>query len=188
MTQTVDRPRIGQHVPGYDVPVVNERAVRAGAGILFLAGGISVAVALATGSTQPMQPFGMFFMIDMLVRVLVGDRRSPTLALGRLAVRRQRPEWVGAEQKAFAWWLGFGLALVSCASMGLFAAPLGLTVALCSLCLSFLFLETAFGICVGCALQAKFGRTAPRYCPGGTCELAHDHSGAEPLRLPTSSR
>lgn len=175
MTQTDERPQIGQYVPGYEVPVINERAVRAAAGILFLAGGAAMAAAVAAGSTQPMQPFGLFFMMDMLIRVLVGDRWSPTLALGRLAVRRQQPEWVGAEQKAFAWWLGFGLAVVSCSTMGLFAAPLWLTLALCSICLSFLFLETAFGICVGCALQARFGRTAPRYCPGGTCELPHEH-------------
>lgn len=122
-----------------------------------------------------MQPFGLVFMIDMLIRVLAGDRWSPSLALGRVAVRRQRPEWVGAQQKAFAWWLGFGLALVSCSTMGLFAAPLWVTLALCSVCLTFLFLETAFGICVGCALQARFGKTAPRYCAGGTCDVPHTH-------------
>ena len=88
-----------------------------------------------------------------------------------LVVHRQRPEWVGAAQKEFAWWLGFGLAAVSCATMGLFAAPLWLTLTLCGLCLSILFLETAFGICVGCALQSRFGRTPPRYCPGDSCAV-----------------
>ncbi len=106
-----DASRIGRIVPGYTVPVVDERAVRG-----------------------------------------------------------QRPEWVGAPQKVFAWWLGFALALISCASMGLFAAPLWLTLALCSVCLVLLFLETAFGICVGCALQARFSKDAPMYCPGGSCE------------------
>lgn len=171
----VDRPHIGQIVAGYDVPVINERAVRAAAGILFLAGGIAMSMAIASGSMQPLQPFGMFFMVDMLIRVLAGDRWSPTLAVGRRIVSRQAPEWVGAQQKQFAWWLGFGLALVSCSAMGLFAAPLWLTLALCSICLAFLFFETAFGICVGCALQARFGRTPPQYCPGGTCEVNHEH-------------
>jgi hypothetical protein len=91
------------------------------------------------------------------------------MALGALIVRRQRPEWVGAEQKRFAWWLGAGLASVSCVAMGFLGAPLGVTLALCSVCLAILFLEAAFGICVGCALQARFGRTAPRYCPGDSC-------------------
>nr|WP_262927916.1 DUF4395 domain-containing protein [Microbacterium sp. NIBRBAC000506063] len=91
---------------------------------MFLLGGAAFATAFFTGSAQPLQPFGMFFMIDMLLRVTAGDRWSPTLMLGRLAVKGQRPEWVGAPQKELAWWLGFGLALVACASMGLFAAPL----------------------------------------------------------------
>lgn len=172
---TAEPPAIGQWVPGYEVPVINERAVRAAAGLLFLAGSISMAVAVASGSAQAMQPFGLIFMLDMLIRVLAGDRWSPTLALGRLSVMRQRPEWVGAEQKAFAWWLGFGLAAISCATMGLFAAPLWVTLALCSVCLTFLFLETAFGICVGCALQARFGKTAPRYCAGGSCDVTLTH-------------
>lgn len=162
--------RVGAVVAGYDVTVVNERAVRAAAGILFLSGGISFALAVMEQSVRPLQPFGLFFVLDMLVRVLIGDRWSPTLVIGRLVVRGQRPEWVGAEQKTFAWWLGGGLAATSCMTMGVFAAPLWVTLALCSVCLTLLFLETAFGICVGCALQARFGKRAPQYCPGGSCD------------------
>ncbi|MDJ1372605.1 DUF4395 domain-containing protein [Gulosibacter molinativorax] len=166
-----ESPTIGQYVAGYEIPVIDERAVRAAAGILFLLGGAAFATAAFTGSTQPLQPFGMFFMIDMLTRVVAGDRWSPTMALGRLAVRGQQPEWVGAPQKKFAWWLGFGLAAVSCGGMGFLAAPLAVTLALCGLCLTLLFLETAFGICVGCLLQARFGKQAPMYCPGGKCAV-----------------
>ncbi|WP_342452122.1 DUF4395 domain-containing protein [Leucobacter exalbidus] len=165
-------PRIGRIVHGYTIPVIDERAVRAGPGILFLLGGAEFATAFFTGSMQPLQPFGMFFMVDMLLRVAVGDRWSPTLMFGRLAVSGQRQEWVGAPQKEFAWWLGFGLALVSCMSMGLFATPLWATLALCGICLTLLFLETAFGICIGCALQARFGKQPPRYCPANTCEAS----------------
>lgn len=177
-------PRIGRTVPGYAIAVIDERAVRAAAGILFLLGGAAFATALFTGSMQPLQPFGMFFMIDMALRLTAGDRWSPTLLLGRLAVTGQRPEWVGAPQKKFAWWLGFVLAFVSCAGMGLIAAPLWLILALCGLCLSLLFLETAFGVCVGCALQARFGKQVPMYCPGGTCDV--DSSGRVAASSPTS--
>ena len=68
------RPRIGTIVPGYAVPVINERAVRAAAGILFLLGGAAFATAFFTESMQPLQPFGMFFMLDMMLRVVAGDR------------------------------------------------------------------------------------------------------------------
>lgn len=166
---SVNTTPIGSIKPGFDVPVIDERAVRAAAGILFLAGGVSFGIALSQQSIAAMQPFGMFFLVDMLLRVTVGDKWSPTLAIGRLVVRGQQPEWVGAPQKAFAWWLGAGLAFASCSSMGLFAAPLWLTFALCGLCLGLLFLETAFGICVGCALQRALSKTKPQYCPGDAC-------------------
>ncbi|WIM68334.1 DUF4395 domain-containing protein [Corynebacterium breve] len=161
--------QIGIRLPGYEIPMINERAVRASAGILFLCGGIAFANAYFKQSIQPLQPFGMIFMLDMLIRVTLGDRWSPSMFLGRLAVRNQQPEWVGAPQKKFAWWLGFSLATISCLGMGLLSAPLSLTLALCSVCLVFLFLETSFGICVGCVLQARFSKEAPQYCAGGVC-------------------
>lgn len=171
--QQKEQPVIGQWVDGYDIPVINERAVRAGAGILLLGGAITFGMAVAAGNTLPLQPFGFIFMLDMLVRVLVGERWSPSLALGRLVVRGQQPEWVGAPQKAFAWWLGFGLAFVSCTAMGFLQAPLWITLMLCSICLSLLFIETAFGICVGCKLQGLFSKNSPQYCPGGVCPVEH---------------
>ena len=176
--------RIGRVVPGHAIPVIDERAVRAAAGIMFLLGGAAFATAFFTGSAQPLQPFGMFFMIDMLLRVTAGDRWSPTLMLGRLAVKGQRPEWVGAPQKELAWWLGFGLALVACASMGLCAAPLWIPLALCGSCLTLLFLETAFGICVGCALQSRFSKQPPKYCPGDTCDTGSSTHFAAPWSAP----
>ena len=159
--------RIGRVVRGHAIPVIDERAVRAAAGIMFLLGGAAFATAFFTGSAQPLQPFGMFFMIDMLLRVTAGDRWSPTLMLGRLAVKGQRPEWVGAPQKELAWWLGFGLALVLCGS-----------------CLTLLFLETSFGICVGCALQSRFSKQPPKYCPGDTCDTGSSTHFAAPWSAP----
>src|SRR5690606_17469010 len=55
------QPTIGQWVPGYAIPVINERAVRAGAGLLFLGGAIAFGFALHTDSQVPLQPFGMMF-------------------------------------------------------------------------------------------------------------------------------
>lgn len=165
------RPRIGRIVPGYAIPVVNEREARAAAGILFLPGIVLYTIATLTGTADPLKPFWAFFVIDMLIRVLAGDRWAPSLVLGRLIVRRQSPEWVGAPQKAFAWWMGYGMGLTACLATGLLQAPLWVTLALCGLCLSLLFLEAAFGICVGCKLQQLFSKTDPMYCPGDTCAV-----------------
>lgn len=86
------QPRLGRIVPGFDIPVINERAMRAAAGILFLGGAVAYGIAIATDSPQALKPFGMFFIIDMALRIIIGDRWSPSIALARLIVIRQQPE------------------------------------------------------------------------------------------------
>lgn len=167
---------VGELVAGYDVPVVDERAARASAGILFLIGIVGVITAALVGEFGPLRAFGMVFIIEMLIRLTIGTRFAPLLRLGALIVRRQRPEWVGAAQKRFAWVLGLGLALPTCLAMGWLGLPATVVLALCGLCLTLLFLEVAFGICIGCELQLRFGRERPTLCPGGRCDVA-DESG-----------
>lgn len=162
-------PVIGEHVDGIDVPVVNERAVRASAGLLFLFGIIAVMTAALTGDLQLLRAFGIVFLSDMALRLFVGTRYTPSLIVASLIVRRQRPEWVGAQQKKLAWAIGLGLGFVSCAAMGFLGASVEIQVALCSICLSLLFIESAFGICVGCELQRLFSREKPQLCAGDTC-------------------
>lgn len=161
----------GEIVTGYDIPVFNEREVRAGAGILFLIGFTGYVIAWTTGFVVPLRGFAVLFLLDMLIRLFVSPRFSPTLALGRVIVYRQRPEFVGAPQKKFAWGLGLGIALTSCFTMGWLASPLWVVLLLCGICMGVLFLETAFGICIGCELQKRFSRTAPQYCPGDSCNF-----------------
>lgn len=159
----------GEIVSDYDIPVFNEREVRASAGILFLLGFTGYVIAWTTGFVVPLRGFAALFLFDMIIRLFISPRFSPTMALGRLFVYHQRPEFVGAPQKRFAWGLGLGIALTSCFSMGWLAAPLWVVLSLCGFCMSVLFLETAFGICVGCEFQKRFTRTPRRYCPGDSC-------------------
>ncbi|MDH6532850.1 hypothetical protein M2119_001087 [Aurantimicrobium minutum] len=159
----------GEIVEGYDIPVFNEREVRASAGILFIIGFSAYLIAWTTGIMQPLRAFGMLFMIDMVIRLFLTPRYSPTLAVARMIVRNQRPEFVGAPQKRFAWGLGLGIALPTCLALGVFNAPNAVALVMCGICMAVLFLETAFGICVGCELQKRFSRTAPQYCPGDSC-------------------
>lgn len=82
---------------------------------------------------------------------------------------------MGAPQKHRAWTLGAALAFLSCGvGMGFLGAPLTATLALCSLCLSMLFLEAAFGYCVGCRLHQRFSRAPTMHCAGGSCDLSVD--------------
>lgn len=159
----------GERIPGYEGHVFNEREVRASAGILFLVGIIAYMTMLFTDSMRSMQLFAILFLFDMFLRLFITPRLSPTMLLGRLFVFRQRPEWVGAPQKRLAWSIGFGLALISCFSLGLLGLPVIVAMVLCALCLTILFLETAFGICVGCDLYKLFAKQPPLYCPGDSC-------------------
>lgn len=165
--KTVD---FGEKVEGIDIPVFNERAVRASAGLLFLLGFSAVSYAFFTGDFQPVRGFGAFFLIDMGIRIGFNHRFAPTMALGALIVRRQRPEWVGAAQKKLAWSLGFGMAFVACMGMGFLGIQNEYMSLFCSFCLALMFLETAFGICVGCELHRVFSKTPPQLCPGDVCE------------------
>lgn len=159
----------GERVDGIDIPVFNERAVRAAAGILFLGGFTAFMTAALTDDFQPLRAFAMFFMIDMTMRLFGSARLTPSLLLGSLIVRRQRPEWVGAEQKKLAWGLGLGMAFVACVVTGFLGIEGAVVLALCGACLTLLFLESAFGICVGCELHRAFAKQKPQLCPGDTC-------------------
>lgn len=165
-----DSDEFGERVEGIDIPVVNERAVRASAGILFLLGFSAVTYAFFTGDFQPVRGFAVLFLIDMGIRIGFNHRFAPTYALGSLIVRRQRPEWVGAAQKRLAWSLGFGMAFVACLGMGFLGLQNEYMLLFCSFCLSLMFLETAFGICVGCELYRVFAQDKPQLCPGDVCD------------------
>lgn len=169
MSTREEDPVIGEYVDGIDIPVVDERAVRASAGLLFLFGIIAVMTAALTGDLQLLRGFGIVFLFDMAMRLFVGTRYTPSLVIASLIVRRQRPEWVGAQQKRLAWAIGLGLGFVSCAAMGFLGVSAEVQIALCSICLSLLFIESAFGICVGCELQRLFSREKPQLCAGDTC-------------------
>jgi len=168
-TPRTEKPDFGQWVEGFDVPVVNERSVRAAAGLLFLVGFLAVTYAFYTGDFQPVRGFGFLFLIDMGIRIGFDYRFAPSMILGALAVRRQRPEWVEARPKRVAWLIGFGLAFTACMGMGFLGIQNVSMLALCSLCLAVMFLEAAFGICVGCEIYRRFAKTPPTLCAGDVC-------------------
>ena len=178
-TASINRPVIGQWVAGIDVPVINERAVRASAGILFLLGFSAWLYGVITGDLQPMRGFGALFAVEMYVRLFLGTRFTPTLLLGALITRHQRPEWVDAKSKRLAWGLGFVMALVGCLALGWLGLPAVIAQTVCAICLSLLYLEAVFGICVGCELARRFAREKPTLCAGDTCSYVPPKRGEQ---------
>ena len=102
--------KFGEDVEGYNIAVLNEREIRAAAGILFVMMFISILLAALKGDFLLLKYATVIFLTDILIRVLVNPKFSPTLILGRLIVRNQVPEYVGAPQKKFAWIIGIVLA------------------------------------------------------------------------------
>src|SRR5580704_7958723 len=96
----------GERVPGYDIPVLNEREIRAAAGILFLIIFISLMIILFKNDFLLAKYSITFFLTDFVIRVFINPKYSPSLIVGRLIVRNQTPEYVGAKQKKFAWIIG----------------------------------------------------------------------------------
>ena len=159
----------GQTLPGYDVPVLNERAVRASAGILFFVAMVTFMQALLLGNFKPTQVFVVAFLIEFAIRLFVNPRWAPAMIVGQWAVRGQMPEYVGAPQKRFAWSIGLalGLSMFYLIVVQGVIGPINMLV--CGTCLLLLFLESAFGICVGCKLHDLLRPQTAQLCPGGAC-------------------
>ncbi|HEY2649704.1 MAG TPA: DUF4395 domain-containing protein [Puia sp.] len=162
--------KFGENVEGYHIPVLNEREIRASAGILFLATFFSLMMIIFKNNFLPIKYVITFFMTDFIIRVFVSPKFSPTLILGRLIVRNQQPEYVGARQKKFAWIIGVTLSATMFVFMVLVNSYSPITGIICLICLIFLFFESAFGICLGCKFYSIFYKEKAQYCPGEICD------------------
>ena len=162
--------KFGEDVEGYNIPVLNEREIRAAAGILFLLLFIAMREA-GSGSFYMIKYLIVVFLSDLLVRVFVSPRYSPFLILGRMIVRNQNPEYVGAAQKKFAWGIGILFSSTVFFMMVVFNTYSPISGLACFFCLIFLFFESAFGICLGCKFYSLFYRKKAQYCPGEICEV-----------------
>jgi len=160
----------GEKVPGYEVPVLNEREARAAAGILFIGAFIGLTNGVMMGTAIFSEFFVTFFAVDFTIRV-IQPRYAPSLLLGRFFVRNQTPEYVGASQKRFAWMLGLILAYPMFYYLVIDFQPNPIKVLVCLLCMALLFFESAFSICLGCKMFSWIKRKDPMYCPGGVCEI-----------------
>ena len=168
--------QFGDTVEGYPVRVLNERMVRAAAGLLFFPAVLSFMHSFLLGNFQYTRLFIIVFLIDMTLR-MVSPKLAPSMIVGGWIVRRQAPEWVGAPQKRFAWGLGLllGLAMLYLMVFNRYMGPLNMLI--CGSCLLLMFFETAFGICLGCKLYNLFNREKAQLCPGGVCEVPAQRKG-----------
>jgi len=136
---------------------------------------ISILVVVLLGDFLLLKYAVTIFLIDITIRVVINPKFSPFLILGRLIVRNQVPEYVGAQQKKFAWIIGIVLASTIFILQGVVNSYSPITGLICLTCLLFLFFETAFGICVGCKVYGMMNKEKAQYCPGEACEAKSKH-------------
>ncbi len=163
--------KFGEEVEGYNIPVLNEREIRAAAGILFLATFISLMFILFKQNFVPIKYVITLFLTDFMIRVFINPKFSPTLIFARLIVRNQTPEYVGAAPKKFAWIIGVVLSAAMFFFFIIVNAFSPITGIICLICLVFLFFESAFGICLGCKFYPLFFKDKVQYCPGEVCDV-----------------
>jgi Domain of unknown function (DUF4395) len=161
----------GEQVDGYPVRVLNEREARAAAGLMLLLGFFSIMKGFFTADYVPERIMIIAFVTELGIRVLINPKYAPFMVIARLIVRNQKVEYVGAPQKRVAWSIGLALGVFMYwlvfkeANMGVMNF-LG-----CLTCVTLLYFEAAFGVCLGCGLYNLFNREKAQLCPGGVCEI-----------------
>ena len=167
--------QFGENIEGSDIAVLNEREIRAAAGILFLATFISAMFVSFKNNFLPIKYVLTVFLSDFIIRVFINPKFSPTLIIGRLIVSNQTPEYVGAQQKKFAWVIGLFLSAIMFVFLVIVNAYSPITGIICLICLVFLFFESAFGICLGCLFYGLFHKERLQLCPGESCDVKEKH-------------
>jgi len=163
--------KFGETVKGYNVPVLNEREIRASAGILYFSMFLAWMLVIFREDFFLIKLVNTIFLIDFVIRLFISPKYSPSLIIGRLIVGRQKPEYVGAAQKKFAWTIGLVLATTIFLLLVVVNSTSIITGIICQICLIFLFFEAVFGICLGCKFYPLFHKAKIQYCPGEICDV-----------------
>jgi hypothetical protein len=171
----------GDYIEGRPYKVLDERRMRASAGIMLLIGSIATINGFVLHQYQVIPYIMGGFVVNFLIGLFINPKYSPTVLLAWLFVRKQTPIPIGAVQKKFAWSIGlllsstiFVLSLMLQTDPSFFHS----VCPLCLLCLLMLYLETAFAICVGCKVYDLFiklhilpkPKERPN-CMGNSCEV-----------------
>ena len=163
--------QFGETVAGYNIPVLNEREIRASAGILYFFMFLAWMLVIFNEDFFLIKFVNTCFLIDFMIRMFISPKYSPSLIIGRLIVGRQTPEYVGAAPKRFAWTIGLVLASTIFLLLVVMNSTSIITGIICQICLIFLFFEAVFGICLGCKFYPLFHKEKSQYCPGEICEV-----------------
>jgi Domain of unknown function (DUF4395) len=156
--------------------VVNEREVRAAAGLTMVIGAVAFSYAYFDRQYVPLQAVASLFFLEFLIRATAGIRYSPVGVVARVMTLGEPPEWVSAKPKRFAWTLGLtmALAMTVITNSGIRGY---LPRTICLICLTLMWMESALGLCLGCKIYGLLVRRGwiredpdVEVCADGSCE------------------
>lgn len=160
-------------------PVLNERAIRATAWLMFMIGFGVMMYTLLTKDRTMMYWTVPIFWLHFFIVTLFGPHYAPFSLLWKRLVYNQRPEYVWAIQKRFARWIWLMMASLMMLIVFVFDIRSGVPLIICSICLLFMWLESAVWLCVWCKIYYQAIRygiiTEPDHrpaCPWGVCDIS----------------
>lgn len=145
----------GEYIERKKFKIVDERRMRASAGIMLLLGTIASINSFILNRFEIIPYISGFLSLNFIIGVFINPKFSPTIIIARLFVWKQSSLPIGAIQKKLAWSSGLVLSTtifvlsVLLQKEATYFEPVCI---LCIICLVLLYLETAFGICVGCKI------------------------------------
>jgi hypothetical protein len=159
------------------VALLNERAVRARAGLLFLVPVILLFIRIDHGNHDQLivdainnsivereydhafaHSLIFFVMYEMLVAMFVKTSHlSLSSLLGVMFTFKQKPLYQPMQPKIFAWFIGLVLAVLCQISL-YYTVMQSIAFYFLAACLLFMWLESVCGICIGCKIYNYFAR------------------------------
>ncbi len=158
-TKLIMRRSFGEQKEGIAYKVLDERTMRGSAGIMLLLAAIAFINGFILQNYIAISYISGFLALNFSIGLLINPQYTPTVLFAKSMVKDQKPLYIGAIQKQFAWGMGLVLSLsIFILSLLLLWNPayFNIVCMLCVICLSVLYLETAFGICAGCSLYHQF--------------------------------
>lgn len=149
----------GEYIKEKSFRVLDERVMRGSAALMILVGAIGFVNGFILHNYDVLMYLATFMVFNFALGVLINPKYSPTVILARYLVRKQKALYVGAIQKHFAWSLGFAMSLAILIFSILLAqngTHFHTAMILCITCMTLIFLEMGFGICIGCKLYFFF--------------------------------
>ncbi len=170
----------GLEINGKPAPygVVNERVIRASAGLMFALAFFTMIYSFFTKDMSLFRIVLPVYWVTFLLITLFSPNWSIFAFIGSILTKAQPPEYVGALQKRFAWSIGLVMSSVMMILVFMFNIQGMILLAICGMCVLFMWLESAVGFCIGCYiykfLLQKQWIAEPEFapaCAGGVCSL-----------------